>query len=288
MKTLLRKDIPEDFVYYRTASKVFLDYYKKFTRLKIIETGVWSQFIKAWRITDKFYSVIAERVDIEPWADFLKKHGIEHAFVFWSPMRKMEKPKGWFRMPTYFTKNSIHSSRSAFSILDREDYWSKWSSSARWHRRRVLKYIEEWKIIIEKSISPFDFLNIYKSKKLKDPNQDYIIAWCEKKFSQWVENLRVFVASVDGEVLAWAVFIDDWITSEYFTSFYDRAWYPYHLWIALMDAWYLDSYKKWIKYCDLDHMRDSWQSLWYSWYTKFKASIADYDVYFHDMWVKLF
>lgn len=288
MKTISRKDIPLDYIYYRTGSRVFLDYYKKFTRLKIMETWFGSQFIKAGKVTKKFYSVIADRIDIEPNREFLWKHGIEHAFVFWTPMRRMAKPKWWVRLPTFFTKNTNHSSRSAFSVLDREDYWMKWSSSARWHRRKVLKQREDGKIQIDVQASPYDFLNIYKSKKIRDPNREYIIAWCEKKFSQSVDNLRVFLASVDGEVLAGAVFIDDWVTSEYFTSFYDKEGYPYHLWIALMDAWYFDSYKKWIRYCDLDHMRDSWQSFGYAGYTKFKESIADHDVYFHDMWVKLF
>jgi hypothetical protein len=39
MQTLPRSDIPKDFIYYRTGSRVFLDYYKEFTKLKIIETG---------------------------------------------------------------------------------------------------------------------------------------------------------------------------------------------------------------------------------------------------------
>jgi hypothetical protein len=93
MKTLPRSDIPEDFVYYRTGSRVFLDYYKEFTKLKIIETGQESQFIKAGKITEKFYSVIAEKVDTEPSKAFLAKYGISHGMVFWMPMRRIEKPK---------------------------------------------------------------------------------------------------------------------------------------------------------------------------------------------------
>jgi hypothetical protein len=288
MKTLQRKDIPEDFVYYRTASRVFLDFYKKFTKLKIIETGVGSQFMKAGRITRNFFSVIADRIDIEPSKEFLQSQGILHAFVFWSPMRIMEKPKGWLRMPTYFAKNSNHSSRTAFSILDREDYWNKWSSKARAHRRKVLQNIQNGKIIIERNVDPNDFLTLYKESNIPDPNKQYIIKWCEKKFHQSIENLRIYLIYVDGKALAGWIFIDEGVTSEYFTSFYSRDGYPYHLGIAMMDVWFLDSYEKWVKYCDLDHMRDSWQSLGYAWYTKFKESIADHDVYFHDMWVKIF
>ena len=55
-----------------------------------------------------------------------------------------------------------------------------------------------------------------------------------------------------------------------------------------MDRWFLDSYKKSIQYCDLDHMQDDGQSSGFAGYTKFKSSVADFDVYFHDMWIKIF
>lgn len=50
--------------------------------------------------------------------------------------------------------------------------------------------------------------------------------------------------TIDGKVLAGAIFIDEDVTSEYFTSFYSRDAYEYHLGIAMMDAWFLDSYEK--------------------------------------------
>jgi hypothetical protein len=265
-----------------------LDYYKEFTKLKIIETGEWSQFIKAGRITEKFYSVIAEKIDIEPSQEFLARYGISHGMVFWMPMRRIEKPKWWLQMPRYFAKNSVHSSRSAFSILDREDYWMKWSPKARAHRRKILEYIKSWKLRIDRISDWYAYLDIYKNMKVPDPFQDFIIKWCEKKFTQWLDNLRIYIAYIDDKPLAGGIFIDDGVTSEYFTSFYHEDSKPYHLGIAMMDRWMFDSYEKWVKYCDLDHMRDNWQSLGYAGYTKFKSSIADYDVYFHDMWVKIF
>lgn len=35
-------------------------------------------------------------------------------------------------------------------------------------------------------------------------------------------------------------------------------------------------------------MRDQYQSRSYAGYTKFKESIVDHDVFFHDLWVKIF
>lgn len=78
------------------------------------------------------------------------------------------------------------------------------------------------------------------------------------------------------------------MTSEYWVSFYYPDSHPYHLGVALLDRWMLDSYELSIQYCDLDHMRDSGQSASYAGYTQFKSSIADHDAYFHDMWIKFF
>ena len=110
----------------------------------------------------------------------------------------------------------------------------------------------------------------------------------DKLFSQKIDGFRVFMIYVDDVPLAGAVFIDEWVTSEYWASFYHEDARQYHLGIAMMDAWYLDSYQKWIRYCDLDHMRDSGQLSSYAGYTEFKSSIADHDVYFHDMWIRIF
>jgi hypothetical protein len=52
------------------------------------------------------------------------------------------------------------------------------------------------------------------------------------------------VIEVEGRPLAGALFIDMGTTSEYYVSFYHRDGYPYHLGIAMMDVWLLDSYEK--------------------------------------------
>lgn len=220
----------------------------------------------------------------------LKKLGIKHGIIFWWPMRMTQKPKWWFRFPRILLQyyEYFHSTRSAFSVLDRADYWNKWSPTARAHRRKILGFIESGKLRIDCITDPQVYLDIYKNVRVPDPNKAYLTQWCQRKFALGTENIRIYIAYIDDAPLAGAIFIDEGVTSEYFTSFYSRESHPYHLWIAIMDRWFLDSYEKWIQYCDLDHMRDRFQSSSYAGYTKFKESIADYDVYFHDMWIKIF
>jgi hypothetical protein len=290
MKTISRSDIPTDFTYYRTGSRVFYDYYRTYVQSIIVRIGEWYQFIKAGKLFGSFYSIIAEKVDIEPTSDMMKKLGMLHGIIFWWPMRIIEKPRWWWRIPRFLVQyfELLHSTRSAFSILARPDYWEKWSPSARAHRRKTLEYIRVWKVRIEQIYDIQTYIDIYRGIRVPDPHKSYLIRWCEKNFSTRKEDIRIYVAYIDDIPLAWAIFIDEGVTSEYFTSFYARESHPYHLGIAMMDRWFLDSYAKSIKYCDLDHIRDSLQSPRYRWYTRFKESIADHDVYFHDLWIKIF
>lgn len=288
MKTLCRSLIPKDFTYYRTWSQIFFEYYKKYTSLIIEQTGNWYEFLKANWLFFWFKSITVEKQDIEPTKEKLKKLWISHGIVFWTPMRVLKKPKGWWKIPTWFTKWDIHSSRSAFCVLDRKDYWNKWSGNARAHRKHVIENISLWKIYINENANLKEFLKLYKNTKINDPNKNFVYKMTKKLFLETKTSYQVIITYVENKPLAWAVFINQWITSEYFASFYHEDSKPYHLWIAIMDAWFSISYKKWMKYLDLDHMQDKNQLSWYAWYTKFKESIADFDVYFHDMWVKIF
>ena len=110
----------------------------------------------------------------------------------------------------------------------------------------------------------------------------------EKLFAKEDGKYRVYLAEVDGQVLAGAVFIDMETTSEYWASFYTDESKPYHLGIAMMDRWFADSLAKGIKYCDLDHMWDKGEPMNRIGYTRFKESIADYGVYWRDTWVRFF
>lgn len=287
MKTIDRSTIPQDYIYYRTGSQAFYDYYKSIKSLVIGRIWDGYEFFKAMQFFPWLWSVSVEKHDEEIKKDTLKKDWIYHGIIFWTPLRIIKKPIGWFQMPKWFVKWQNHSTRSAFSVLDREDYWNKWSSSARAHRRHVLESIQSGKIRIESSDIDA-FLQVYAASKVHDPNKWFVKRMTKRLFGNSTSKYRVYIAYVDNIPLAWAVFIDESTTSEYWASFYTKESYPYHLWIAIMDRWFLDSYRQWIKYCDLDHMRDKGQSLGYSGYTKFKEWIADYDVYFHDMWIKIF
>lgn len=287
MKTIHRSEIPNEYTYYRTGSQVFYEYYKNISSLVVHRIGKWYEFLKAMQFFPGLWSVSIEKHDEEVQVESLKKLWIHHGVIFWTPIRIMQMPIGWIQMPKWFVKWQNHSSRSAFSVLDQEDYWNKWSPSARAHRRHVEDHIKNGKIRVEDSDIK-TFLHHYTTVKIHDPNKRFVARFTQKLFSDSKSSYRVYIAYVDDVALAGAVFIDEGVTSEYWASFYTKESYPYHLGIALMDRWLLDSYKKWIKYCDLDHMRDAWQSFWYSGYTKFKEWIADYDAHFHDMWIKIF
>lgn len=74
MKTISRSDIPPNYTYYRTGSRVWFDYYKKYSRQVIHRIGSGYEFLRAERIFESpFWNVLAEKIDIEPKVGLLKK-----------------------------------------------------------------------------------------------------------------------------------------------------------------------------------------------------------------------
>jgi hypothetical protein len=234
------------------------------------------------------YSILAFRTDAEITPEIAHQLGVKKGIVFWAPKSITLRPKWWYRLPTIFAKMLQHSSRTAFSVLDTPDYWKKWSPKARNHRRKIRGLIEEWTLQLKWSDHLEEYISVYEKTPVPDPYKAYLLHWCRSVSSRPNQKIRILMAYIQGEPLAGAIFIDEGATSEYFTSFYHKDAKPYHLWIAIMDYWFQDSYEKWFKYADLDHMRDRGQSKSLQGYTTFKESIADYDVYFHDIWVRFF
>jgi hypothetical protein len=199
MKTVLRQDIPLDFTYYRTGSRVFYEYCARYFRGVTHRVGEGYIFFRAIRIFGlPFYSIAAEKVDANP-LDHIQALGIEHGVIFWAPLRRTEKPKGWIRLPRFMCINMLHASRTAFSVLDTAEYWTKWSPQARAHRRKILELQEIGTISIERCTDSYEFLEIYRTLHLRDPYQPYLIQWCERVFSDanMTKNLRVYLARVD-------------------------------------------------------------------------------------------
>ena len=291
MKTILRQDIPEDFVYYRTGSEIFHMYSQEFYWWDIVDVVEnYPQFMRIERWLGGLWNTVdAEKIDTEPDIHALRKSWYNHGIVFWSPLRRIIKPKWWIKLPTYCATKLLHASRSAFSILNSAEHWTKWSSEARNHRKKFLKNIENSDVHIESSDDIELFYASYNNAKILDPNKKIHTQWLERVMkTQWMKNKRIYFGYIWDTLVAWALFIDMGTTSEYFISFYPLESRAYQFGIGFLDRWMSDSYALGIKYCDLDHMWEHGYPSSQKWYTEFKSGIAEYDVYFHDVWVKVF
>lgn len=291
MKTLLRQDIPEDFTYYRTGSEIFRTYYREFYWWDIVDVAdKHPQFMRIERwLGGLWHTVDAEKIDTEPDIHALRRSWYNHGIVFWSPLRRGEKPKGWIRLPTYAATKLLHASRSAFSILDTPEYWTKWSSEARNHRKKFLKNIADGTVRIEPSVDMELFYESYRNADIRDPNKRVHKQWLERmRATEGMRNKRIYLWYIWDTLVAGALFLDMGTTSEYFMSFYPRESRPYQFGIGIIDRWMTDSYALGIRYCDLDHMWERGYPSSQKWYTEFKSGIAEYDVYFHDVWVRVF
>lgn len=297
MKKLLRSQIPLDYHYYRSHSKAFFEYILHSewrNTIKVEENGEYAyiQHYFWWLFSIAFF----EKCDIEPTKELLRKYGMNRGIIFWSGWRescpifiwesKSFFQKWWIRLGYYFSHLYHHSTRSAFSVLDSQEYYKKWSSKARWHRNKIQKEYESGKITINTNTSLEDFLVVYRKTKIRHKWKAYNI-WRQKYLSKnHSANIRIYTASVDGLILAGAIFLDDVPTSTYLIAFQDDRGKPYHLGLAIIDRWFLDSQKLGYRYLDFDHMRSIFDPFSYEGYTKFKSELAEYELSFWDIWVK--
>lgn len=292
MKTLLRQDIPEDFVSYRTGSEVFYGYCRDFYWWKVLR--YCDALFEFYRIDSWFWwiwhTVEVEKIDIEPSIDVIRGAGVHHGVIFWTPRRNIQKPAGWIKLPRFLGRKFPYSSRIAFIELGASwEYWNKWSSKARNHRKNFLKQQKENIVHIEQSDDITLFRDMYKSAQIRDPHKSIHIQWLNRVIqTQWIKNKRIYFWYIWEKIVSGALFIDMGTTSEYFLSFYpiESRWHQFG--IGLLDRWMQDSLDMGIKYCDLDHMWNIWCPNSQKWYTEFKSNIAEYDVYFEDVWVKFF
>ncbi len=289
MKPLSSAEIPPDYHYYRSHSKAYFDYVLHSEWWSVVKVEENGEYAYIHHYFWWFFSIAYfEKCDIEPVKELLQKYGMKRGIVLWSGWRKI-KPVGkwWFSLGYLSSHFYHHSTRSAFSVLDILEYYKKWSSKARWHRNNIQKEREAWKISIDTNADLEDFIAVYRNTKIRHKWKAYNI-WRQKYLSKnHSTNIRIYTASVDGIILAGAVFLDDHPTSTYLIAFQDNAGKPYHLGLAIIDRWFSESQRLGYKYLDLDHMRDSLDPLSYAGYTRFKSEIADYEVSFRGLWMKI-
>lgn len=180
-----------------------------------------------------------------------------------------------------------HSTRSAFSILE-PGYWKKWSAGPRGHRKTIRKSVELGEIQIDTGASIDTFLAIYQKTKLPHGWKNFLIHRHSRLFAEQSGNLRTYLASAHGKILAGAVFLDDGATSTYLMAFQHPDAKPLHLGLAIVDRWFEESLEADFKYLDFDHMYDAHDPDSYLGYTQFKSGIADHDVRFDSLWIRFF
>jgi hypothetical protein len=290
MRQIRRTDLPKDFFYYRSHSATYFSWIlhnaRKHGSESIEEDGFYA-LVKRF-FWGAFSMAYFEKCDFEPTAKALAKHGFKRGLVFWSPWRKAEpKSNGWRKLPFFVSHAYHHATRSAFSILEPE-YWKKWKPWPRGHRNSLRKSLESWEIRIDTWASLESFLAAYEKTALPHDWKGYLVARQKFLSGQNDGNIRIYLASINGEVLAGAIFLDDFPTSTYLVAFQEPSAKRHHLWLALVDRWFEESLSKGFKYLDFDHMRDAFDPASYAGYTEFKSGLADYDARFENVWVRWF
>lgn len=204
MEKLRRQDLPEDYRYYRSHSETFfswlLQYAERNGAKKIVEKGFYGM---AKSFFGLFWMASFEKCDFEPTRELLDVCGFGNGWVVWSPLRKNSpEAKGWRKLP-YFLAHEFHfSTRSAFSVLDTQEYWKKWKSGPRGHRNKIQKRLASGEIRIDTNASLEDFLATYRKSPVPHGWKNYLITRQKFLSARNDGNIRIFLAYIGDEPLA--------------------------------------------------------------------------------------
>lgn len=289
MQNLERSQIPEDYFPYRSHSHPFFHWLTKnldTSHASIINEDGWF-----WLINHCFWGHFSiayfEKCDLEPTQALLMKYGMKRWIVFWSGWRKTKPAgRGWLRFGYNFSRMYHHSTRSAFVVINSAEYWEKWTSGARWQRKKIRDLEQSDTIRIDTDVSIEDFLIIYNRTEISHGWKTYLSLRQQFLSQYYGDNIRIFLAFVGNRPLAGAIFLDDQSTSTYLVAFQDPAGKPYHLWLAIVDRWCEQSFEKGFKYLDFDHMQNTCDSDSYAGYTRFKAHLTEFELQFREVWAK--
>nr|MDD3720213.1 hypothetical protein [Candidatus Gracilibacteria bacterium] len=290
MNLLKNIDIPKDYKYYRSHSKVYFSWIlKNFSKktIKIEENGNYG-YINHF-FGGLFSIACFEKVNVIPTYEMMKKYKMKRGLIFWSGWSQdkpyLDTKLIWLKLGYLFSWGYHHSVKSSFSVLDQKEYWKKWERNARGHRNKIRKELDSGVIKINTNAKIDDFINIYVNTKVKHNLKRYLIN--RQKFLSEVgeNNIRIYLAYIESIPLAGAIFLDDSPTSTYLVAFQNDKGKKHNLGLALIDKWFEESEKLGFKYLDLDHMRGFLDPNSYKGYTKFKSSIADYELSFPNVWL---
>lgn len=197
-------------------------------------------------------------------------------------------PSGWKKLGKWSSQDFHHASRSAFSVLDDTPYERKWCDDARQKRRKIHKMIAEGRIRIDTNANPEIFLEAYSRARVSQSSslKKFLLRRQRFFFEHTPEAFRTYLAYVDDQPMAGAVFLDDIPTSTYLIAFQDARAKEYHLGLAIIDAWFQESTERGFRFLDFDHMRDVGNPKSYQGYTDFKSRLAEYELYFSEVWGK--
>ncbi len=287
MQRLARADIPAGYHYYRSHSEAYFSSvveWKDDRGFSTVREEGFYGFVRHFCF--RLFSIAYfEKCDHVPEPASLRKYGFRRGLAFWSGWRRESPGPGWYRLPDYLAWAYHHSTRSAFSVLGPE-YWKKWSPGPRGHRKAIRKSLESGDIRIDTEAPIEDFLAIYGKTKLPHGWKNFLVHRHERLFAERRGNLRTYLASANGKILAGAVFLDDGPTSTYLMAFQDASAKPLHLGLAIIDRWFEESLVRGFEFLDFDHMHDRYDPDSYLGYTQFKSGLADYDVRFGGLWMR--
>ena len=271
---LSQEHFPSDHSYVRSSTSVFKTLLEKH---EWFDTFYLKNGVEFWRREEIFGAFFAryifERTEEEPDIHWLKrKYGWWHGKVIWIPIRRKIIPS-WWKASSY----SPHFSEMGLTYLD-ESYLKKWDTKVRWSRRT--HFFEQGGTI--KQVSNQDYFTYFCEFPDYYPYKNFSIQQYHGMATYAGENLRNYIAFLWDIPVAWLSALDygnEKKSTFHFLVFTRKEFYSSQSGTALVDVWFQESLRLWVKYIDFDRLMKPWGPKTQVWYTVFKHHFID--VHFH-------
>lgn len=278
MRLIKKEELPKDHLYYRSSSNL----YKKYLEKCWLQIAILSEK-SFWWIKNLWLFQVAkfERIDQEPTTEILKKNWFKHGLIIWIPYSLTQIPKWWKKL--YLNS---HFTTTWFSEINDEFYYKKWKERAQRARKKFLNN-KDLKIEL---LDNYTFQKIYLETKTSQPFKKAFINY-HKSISKLDKKneIKNMVCYLWEKPIAGLSVIDyNWNSSAHLVSFLSNEWKKLQAWTWLIDFWFNNSFKNWIKYINFDHLRDKYMSFDQQWYTDFKENFMDYKVVFKESYFKIY
>lgn len=210
----------------------------------------------------------------EPSAEFLKKAGINHGVIFWSPWSDVKPKKPWKRL----WLNSHQKGNGFFMVTP--DYEKKWTENA---KRNLKKFWQSKLQILETNKKTFNE-GLKKSTLTK---------FLKSEFGREIneiakESSKLWIAKKDEVILGGLAVVNYGKTSAHFVAYLNPKGKELQAGVGLIDHWNKWAGQNNMKYLNFGNLHEKGETKEWRGYSEFKRKFVENEIIVPDTYFRFF